>query len=313
MQEAVTNVIKHSAATEATVVVKKQATAVSISIRDNGQGFDPARPSTQTHDFGYGLSGIAERVRILKGTLVIESPAGRGLQPDSGNSIQILLTDSQTMKQGVTVLIVDDHPLLRHGLCDVIAKSPRFKIVGEASDGKEALRKVAFFKPEIVILDIDMPRLNGLETIRAIDGLGFPTKVIILTMYKEEEMFDAAMDLGAKAYVLKENAPQEIVAALEKVEQGETFLSASLLKAGQRRSDRVRDLLLNKPQIEALTPAERRILKLIGDDFTSKQIAERLNLSVRTVDKHRQHICDKLNLHGTHSLLKFAFDNSAYL
>jgi DNA-binding NarL/FixJ family response regulator len=217
------------------------------------------------------------------------------------------------MKQGVTVLIVDDHPLLRHGLCDVIAKSPRFKIVGEASDGKEALRKVAFFKPEIVILDIDMPRLNGLETIRAIDELGFPTKVIILTMYKEEEMFDAAMDLGAKAYVLKENAPQEIVAALEKVEQGDTFLSASLLKAGQRRSDRVRDLLLNKPQIEALTPAERRILKLIGDDFTSKQIAERLNLSVRTVDKHRQHICDKLNLHGTHSLLKFAFDNSAYL
>lgn len=217
------------------------------------------------------------------------------------------------MKQEVTVLIVDDHPLLRHGLCDVITKSQRFKIIGEASDGEEALRKITVLKPQIIILDIDMPRLNGLETIRAIEGLGFSTKVIILTMYKEEEMFNAAMDLGAKAYVLKENAPNEIVAALQKVEQGETFLSASLLKAGQRRSDRVRDLLLSKPQIEALTPAERRILKLIGDDFTSKQIAERLNLSVRTVDKHRQHICDKLNLHGTHSLLKFAFDNSAYL
>jgi DNA-binding NarL/FixJ family response regulator len=217
------------------------------------------------------------------------------------------------MKQEVTLLIVDDHPLLRHGLCDVITKSQHFKIVGEASDGEEALRKITVFKPQIIILDIDMPRLNGLETIRAIEELGFATKVIILTMYKEEEMFNAAMDLGAKAYVLKENAPQEIVAALQKVEQGETFLSASLLKAGQRRSDRVRDLLLSKPQIEALTPAERRILKLVGDDFTSKQIAERLNLSVRTVDKHRQHICDKLNLHGTHSLLKFAFDNSAYL
>jgi DNA-binding NarL/FixJ family response regulator len=217
------------------------------------------------------------------------------------------------MKQEITLLIVDDHPLLRHGLCDIITKSQRFRIVGEASDGEEALRKITVLKPQIIILDIDMPRLNGLETIRAIEELGFHTKVIILTMYKEEEMFNAAMDLGAKAYVLKENAPQEIVAALEKVEQGETFLSASLLKVGQRRSDRVRDLLLSKPQIEALTPAERRILKLIGDDFTSKQIAERLNLSVRTVDKHRQHICDKLNLHGTHSLLKFAFDNSAYL
>lgn len=217
------------------------------------------------------------------------------------------------MKQEVTVLVVDDHPLLRHGLCDVISKSQRFRIIGEASDGEEALRKVTVLKPEIIILDIDMPRLNGLETIRAIEGLGFPVKVIILTMYKEEEMFNAAMDLGSKAYVLKENAPNEIVAALEKVDYGETFLSASLLKVGQRRSDRVRHLLLSKPQIEALTPAERRILKLIGDDFTSKQIAERLNLSVRTVDKHRQHICDKLNLHGTHSLLKFAFDNSAYL
>jgi DNA-binding NarL/FixJ family response regulator len=217
------------------------------------------------------------------------------------------------MKKEVTVLVADDHPLLRHGLCDIIAKSLRFKIVGEASDGEEALRKVAFSKPQIVILDIDMPRLNGLETIRAIHDLGFDIKVVILTMYKEEEMFNAAMDLGAKAYVLKENAPNEIVAALDQVDRGETFLSASLSQAAQRRSDRVRDLLLNKPQIEALTPAERRILKLIGDDFTSKQIAERLHLSVRTVDKHRQHICDKLNLHGTHSLLKFAFDNSAYL
>lgn len=217
------------------------------------------------------------------------------------------------MKQEVTVLVVDDHPLLRHGLCDIIGKTQQFKIIGEASDGKEALRELACLKPQIVILDIDMPQLNGLDTIRVIRELPFPVKVIILTMYHEEDMFNAAMDLGAKAYVLKDNAPKDIVAALEKVERGETFLSASLLQAGQRRSDRVRELLLSKPQIDALTPAERRILKLVGEDFSSKQIADRLKLSVRTVDKHRQHICDKLNLHGSHSLLKFAFDNSAYL
>jgi DNA-binding NarL/FixJ family response regulator len=126
-------------------------------------------------------------------------------------------------------------------------------------------------------------------------------------------MFNAALDLGAKAYVLKENAANEIIAAIEKVDRGETFLSTLMLDAGQRRSERVRDLLLSKPQIEALTPAERRILKLIGEDYTSKEIAHRLKLSVRTVDNHRQHICNKLKLHGTHSLLKFAFDNSAYL
>jgi DNA-binding NarL/FixJ family response regulator len=217
------------------------------------------------------------------------------------------------MTQEVTTLIVDDHPLVRHGLRDVIGHNSRFKIVGEASNGEEALRLLTCLKPQIAVLDIDMPRLNGLETIRAIRQLPFAVKVIILTMYKEEDMFNAAMDLGAKAYVLKENAANEIIAALEKVDRGETFLSTLMLEAGQRRSERVRDLLLSKPQIEALTPAERRILKLIGEDYTSKEIASLLQLSVRTVDNHRQHICNKLKLHGTHSLLKFAFDNSAYL
>jgi DNA-binding NarL/FixJ family response regulator len=217
------------------------------------------------------------------------------------------------MTQEVTILIVDDHPLVRHGLRDVIGQNPRFKIIGEASDGEEALRLLVSLKPQIAILDIDMPRLNGLETIRRVRQLSFAVKLIVLTMYKEEDMFNAAMDSGAKAYVLKENAANEIVAALEKVNQGESFVSAMLLAAGQRRGERVRELLLSKPQIEALTPAERRILKLIGEDYTSKEIADRLKLSVRTVDNHRQHICNKLKLHGTHSLLKFAFDNSAYL
>jgi len=126
-------------------------------------------------------------------------------------------------------------------------------------------------------------------------------------------MFNAAMDFGAKAYVLKDNAADDIMAALEKVDRGENFVSTTMIQAGQRRSDRVRELLLSKPQIEALTPAERRILKLIGEDYTSKEIADFLKLSVRTVDNHRQHICNKLKLHGTHSLLKFAFDNSNYL
>ena len=212
-----------------------------------------------------------------------------------------------------TVLIVDDHPLLRRGLRDVISQNVRFKVVGEASDGEEAVRMLVSLQPRIMILDIDMPKLNGLETIRAIRQLPSTAKVIILTMYNEEDMFNAAMDLGAKGYVLKENAANEIIGALEKVDQGETFLSKMMLEAGQRRSDRVRQLLLNKPQLEALTPAERRILKLVGEDYTSKEIADRLKLSVRTVDNHRQHICNKLKLHGTHSLLKFAFDNSAYL
>jgi len=210
-------------------------------------------------------------------------------------------------------LIVDDHPLLRRGVRDVIAENPRFQIVGEASDGEEAVRQVTALRPDIAIVDVDMPRLNGLELLRRLRQLASPIKAIILTMYKEEDVFNSAMDLGAKAYVVKDNAANDIMAALEKVVQGQMYLSPVMLEAGQRRSDRVQELLLNKPQIETLTPSERRILKLIGEDYTSKEIANFLKLSVRTVDNHRQNICRKLNLHGTHSLLKFAFDNSAYL
>lgn len=217
------------------------------------------------------------------------------------------------MKNEVSVLIVDDHPLLRHGLRDFIRQNARFKIVGEASHGEEALREISKLKPQIVILDIDMPRKNGIEVIRSLREQTFTPKVVILTMYKEEDMFNAAMDLGAKAFVLKENAASDIVAALEKVDRGEIFLSESMFQASKRRTERVKELLLSKPQIEALTPAERRILKLIGEDLTSKEIADRLKLSVRTVDNHRQHICNKLQLHGTHSLLKFAFENHPYL
>ena len=217
------------------------------------------------------------------------------------------------MPQQVSILIVDDHPLLRRGVRDAIAENPRFQIVGEASDGLEALRLVRSLKPQIAVVDIDMPHLNGLEMLRALRQLSFPVKTIILTMFKEEDMFNAALDLGALAYVVKENAANDVLAALEKVTRGETFFSTVLWEAGQRRSDRVQQLLLSKPQIETLTASERRILKLVGQDYTSKEIANCLNLSVRTVDNHRQNICHKLNLHGTHSLLKFAFDNSAYI
>ncbi len=216
------------------------------------------------------------------------------------------------MQPETTILIVDDHPLLRRGVRDVIAENPRFRVIAEASDGDEAMRLVAEMNPDIAIVDIDMPRLNGLELLRGLRQVPTTVASIILTMYKEEDVFNAAMDLGAKAYVVKDNAANDIMAALEKVVTGEPYISPIMLEAGRRRSHRVQELLLNKPQIETLTPSERRILKLIGEDYTSKEIASFLKLSVRTVDNHRQNICRKLNLHGTHSLLKFAFDNCAY-
>jgi DNA-binding NarL/FixJ family response regulator len=213
----------------------------------------------------------------------------------------------------VKLLVVDDHPVFRRGLREIIAENPSFRVVGEASDGEDAMKMIVDLKPDIAVVDIDMPRLNGLEMVRALRKIDVPIATIFLTMYKEEDMFNAAMDMGVKAYVLKENATDDILTALEKVAHGETFVSSSISRMGQRRSDRVQELLLSKPQIDDLTSAERRILKLIAEDRTSKEIADLLQISIKTVENHRLNICRKLNLHGSHSLLKFAFDNKSYL
>jgi DNA-binding NarL/FixJ family response regulator len=217
------------------------------------------------------------------------------------------------MQSEVKLLIVDDHPVFRRGLRDIIEEYSKFQVVGEASDGEAALRLISELKPDIAIVDIDMPRLNGLKMVRAVQEMNLPVAVVFLTMYNELDVFDAAIKLGVKGYILKENAAEDIVVALDKVVHGGNFISPSMYEKSQQRSDRVQPLPLSKPQLDQLTPAEKHILKLIAEDRTSKEIADLLQISFRTVEKHRLNICNKLKLHGSHSLLKFAFDHKMHL
>jgi len=217
------------------------------------------------------------------------------------------------VKDKARVVIIDDHPVFRRGLREIIEESSGFKIVGEASDGVMALNLIEELQPDIAIVDIDMPHMNGLETVKALQKKSAPTRAIFLTMYNDEDMFNAAMDLDVKAYVLKENAANDILAALESVARDQPFVSTSMSAMKQRRADCVKNLLLSKPQIADLTVAERRILKLIAEDFTSKEIAHKLNISAKTIENHRQNICSKLKLYGSHSLLKFAFEHKSHL
>src|SRR5262245_45313386 len=151
------------------------------------------------------------------------------------------------MKTGTKLLIVDDHPVFRRGLRQIIEEHPRFVIVGEASDGETGLQMVNELKPDVAVVDIDMPHLNGLEMLRALHRMNSPVSVLVLTMYNEPDMFDAAMDLGVKAYVLKENAVDDLLKGLDKTVLGETFVSSSMTLVGQRRTSRVQQLLLSKP------------------------------------------------------------------
>jgi DNA-binding NarL/FixJ family response regulator len=211
------------------------------------------------------------------------------------------------------ILIADDHPIFRRGLCDVIETDPSLELVGQAANGEEALHCIAELKPDIAILDVHMPRLTGLQAARRLRESESPVKLVLLTMYEDESLLNEALDLGINAYVLKENAAEDLIQAIRAVAEGKTFITASLTGALLRRRSDSEALHRERPGLQRLTPTEKRILRLIADDRTSKEIADLLGCAVRTVETHRQNMSQKLSLSGSHSLLKFAYENRSFL
>ena len=211
----------------------------------------------------------------------------------------------------VTILIADDHPLFRKGLRLAIEAEPLFRIVEEARDGESALRAMTELRPAVAILDIDMPGKNGLEVAKEARKLSPDVAIIFLTMYKEEDMFSTAMDLGIKGYVLKENAGSDILDAIRVVAGGGSYISPHISGFLVRRDEQSRLTRKEHPLLGSLTPSELRILKLIAENRTSKQIAELLHVSPKTVENHRVNIVKKLELKGAHSLLKFALEHKS--
>jgi len=217
------------------------------------------------------------------------------------------------MPDKIRVLIADDHPIFRNGLRQVLAAENTVTIVDEVSDGENALHAMERSKPDVAILDIDMPKKNGLEVVRALQEKNLDVAIIFLTMYNDREMFNKAMDLGVRGYVLKESAARELVEAIHLVADGRHYISPGISTYLLDRHARTSQLQKAVPGLESLTATERRVLRLIAEGKTSKEIAIGLNVSVRTVDNHRLNITHKLNIHGTHQLLKFAVQNKSSL
>lgn len=217
------------------------------------------------------------------------------------------------MKHRVKVLIVDDHPLFRGGLRQVIKDDGRFELVGETDEGENALHLIREKKPDVAILDLKLPGLTGLEIAHQLQSLRSRTRVIILTMHREEELFNRALDHAVMGFVLKENAVEEIVKAIVAIADGQHYFSPSVSDHLVRRHHRSEKLAKEKPGLDDLTRAELRILKLIAMKKTSREIATELFISPRTVEAHRANICSKLDLRGSHSLLQFALENRSSL
>lgn len=212
-----------------------------------------------------------------------------------------------------TIIIVDDHPLFRSGLRQALESEDDFRIIAEAGDGKRGLELIAEHKPDAAVLDINMPKLSGLEVAKEAVKRKLPAAIILLTMFDDEEMLNEAMDIGVKAYLLKESASIDVANAVRSAVEGRHFISPALTDKLLRRKKSRDEFGADHPGIELLSESERRILKLIADSKTTREIADELFLSPKTVDNYRFKISEKLELRGSYSLLKFALENKSML
>lgn len=210
----------------------------------------------------------------------------------------------------ITVVIADDHPIFRGGVRMVLEMDSNFKVLGEASNGKEAFEKIVELKPDIAVLDINMPYLTGLEVVKELRSKDNWTEIVFLTMFDDEDILNEAMDLGVKGYILKDSAALDIVNAVHTAQGGHSFISPSLISKLSEKKKVKDDLSLG---LKDLTEKEIKLLRLISESKSSKEIAEELFLSHRTVENYRYRISEKLNLRGSYSLLKFALENKYLL
>ena len=215
-----------------------------------------------------------------------------------------------SMLEEIRLVVADDHPIVRKGLCQVIQEQPDLKVVGEAGDGATALALIEALKPRVAIVDLDMPKLDGFGVAIEIHKLELAVEVIFLTMHSEVDLLQRAMDLG-KGFVVKESALMDIVNSIRSVAAGGSFVSPSMTAALLDRRGRTKALRSATPGIDDLTPAERRILGMIAAGKATKDIAAELNIHPRTVESHRASICQKLELSGTNALLRFALEHKA--
>ena len=210
------------------------------------------------------------------------------------------------MADQIRLLLADDHAVVRSGLRLLLGAQQDFAIIGEADNGESAIRRTAELEPDVVLMDIEMPGMNGIEATRRIKAQSPATAVLALTMYEDDQYFFEMLRAGAAGYVPKRAAPDELASAIRAVSRGEVYLHPSL--AGRLVHDYLqrRDTDEQEPPVDELTPREQEVLTLIAQGLSNGEIADMLVISAKTVDRHRENIMRKLNLHNRVDLVKYA-------
>ena len=212
------------------------------------------------------------------------------------------------MPEKKKIVIAEDHTILREGLRSLLTSSNEFEVVGEAVDGLDAIRCVESCNPDLILLDLAMPKMNGIEAIKEIKRQSSETKVLVLTVHKSEEYVLAAFQSGADGYCLKDATHAELLNAIESIFSGKRFISPGVADKVLEGYLEGRKSLKSKSSWDTLTQREREVLKLIGEGHKNKDIAEYLSISLKTVEKHRSNLMAKLDLHSASALTAYAIE-----
>lgn len=210
----------------------------------------------------------------------------------------------------ITVLIADDHTIVRKGLCALLAEESDIEVVGDAKDGRETISKVEQLQPDVVLMDISMPGLNGMDATRQIKKRFPDTKILILSMHSNDKYVFETLQAGASGYLIKRTAPVDLIKAIHVAYRDESFLSPSISKKVIERFVGQKQDKIAEPQgLQILTEREREVLQLIAEGNANREIAQQLHLSTKTIEVHRHNIQSKLQLQGTAKLTKYAIRN----
>jgi DNA-binding NarL/FixJ family response regulator len=210
------------------------------------------------------------------------------------------------MDEGTRIVIAEDHPFFLDGMRRVLEKTEWLTVIGKASDGPTALGQVRSLRPDLAVLDIGLPLMNGFDVVRAIREERIPVEVVFLTIHDDEDMFEAALQLGVKGYLLKDCTDAELLRCISAVSSGQHYTTPSMTSYLVKKTQRIDQFAGQAPGLRLLTAHERAILRLIAQDKTSKEIAREMGIARKTVDSHRSNICRKLEIGGQHVLTRFA-------